>query len=126
MLITGLQNHFDGKQELSATQTAAAKTLLDRALPVLSAVEYTQSDELPQEGELLERIDRIIAGQPELKAKLWQHWTPHVLEHAPAKEGIEERLRPLLKAHVSVKRALLTLLQADLEPKTVDPAVDAA
>jgi hypothetical protein len=127
MLIKGLQNHFEGKQELTNTQALAAKTLLDRALPVLSAVEYTQSEELPQEGELLERIDRIIAGQPELKAKLWMHWTPQVLAEAQSTcEGKGERLAPLLKAHVGLKRHLLDLLQADLEPKQADSPADAA
>lgn len=40
-IINRLQNHIDGKIELSPTQVSAAKILLDRSVPTLSSVEMS-------------------------------------------------------------------------------------
>lgn len=40
-LINRLQDHVDGKVELTAAQVNSAKILLDRSLPVLQSVEHT-------------------------------------------------------------------------------------
>jgi hypothetical protein len=66
MLIKRLQDHIDGKVEMSQTQTMAAKTLLDRTLPALSAIEYTQAEEIPEENQLLDRIFSILTSHPDL------------------------------------------------------------
>lgn len=40
-LINRLQDHVDGRVELTAAQVNSAKILLDRSLPVLQSVEHT-------------------------------------------------------------------------------------
>ena len=46
-IINRLQNHLDGKVELSQTQLRAAEILLKKSLPDLSAVEMTGEDGKP-------------------------------------------------------------------------------
>ena len=70
MILKRLQDHIEGKQELSNTQALAAKTLLDRALPTLTSVELVTSEELPAEGELIGRILSILAANPSLRQRL--------------------------------------------------------
>lgn len=72
-LIERLNHHIDGKIELQPTQIAACKILLDRVVPVLSAVEQTRVDVLPPETELIATIQRLIASNPALIAALGQH-----------------------------------------------------
>jgi hypothetical protein len=48
-IVNRLQNHVDGKVELSATQVQAARILLDRSLPTLTSTELTGKDGAPVE-----------------------------------------------------------------------------
>lgn len=111
VILSRLQDHLEGKIDLSQSQTAAAKTLLDRAMPVLSAVEMTQHEELPQEGDLHERMLQMLKQHPSLAKSLWQPITELLLSATPI-EGWESRLSPLLSAPESARRALLELLPA--------------
>lgn len=72
-IINRLQDHMHGRCELAPTQVAAAKILLDRVVPVLSAVEQTRVDVLPPETELIATIQRLIAANPALIAALGAH-----------------------------------------------------
>lgn len=56
-IVNRLQNHIDGKVELSATQIAAAKILLGKSLPDLSSIEHGGAIGLEHSfASILERI----------------------------------------------------------------------
>jgi hypothetical protein len=46
-IIHRLQEHVEGKVELSATQVAAANSLLDRSVPKLQVVQHIGDEENP-------------------------------------------------------------------------------
>ena len=66
-LINGLQAHFDGERELSATQINAAKILLDRSLPVLQSVEHSgevSTSYVARIPEVIKKLDDWTKVQP--------------------------------------------------------------
>ncbi len=120
MILRRLQDHLEGKLDLSQSQTTAAKTLLDRAMPVLSAVEMTTAEELPQEGTLIERVSKLLEGQQGLQVMLWQYLTEKLFKGQGSKELGETYLQAILSSHIGYKRTLLEGLTADMAPKEVE------
>jgi hypothetical protein len=84
MILSRLQDHIDGKSDLSPTQASAAKTLLDRAMPTLTAVEMTQVEELPTERDIIGSIKALLARNPELKQALASTLTADVARESRA------------------------------------------
>ena len=78
------KGHSADKYLMSAAQVAASKILMDRWLPVLSAVEQTQSDpwQHKSEAELISAVEALIRAHPELLAKLRSSLEP-VRESSP-------------------------------------------
>ena len=62
MIIGRLQKHIKGEIELSNTQLAAAKMLLDRVLPVLQFEKKTVEETRTIEGEVVHRTETPING----------------------------------------------------------------
>jgi hypothetical protein len=72
MLVAQLEKASKGELELSATQVAAAKILLDKALPSLQAIETStanQWDKMSEE-EIGEMVKALITSHPGLIQKL--------------------------------------------------------
>jgi hypothetical protein len=46
LIVRKLAGHIEGSQDMTATQIQAARILLDRTVPVLKAVEITNSSEI--------------------------------------------------------------------------------
>lgn len=71
MLQARLHSAAMGKAEMSATQVAAAKVLLDKAMPTLQAVEQSHSEPAVtrSEAELLEELKALLAANPDLAQK---------------------------------------------------------
>lgn len=61
-----LLDHATGKKLVDKSQIDAASILLRKVLPDLSAIEYTQQEELPEENQLLDRIFSILTAHPDL------------------------------------------------------------
>jgi len=62
-----LTEHVVGERDMSPSQVAAAKVVLDKCVPSLQAVEYRllDADGLSEE-EIIERIRAIVAENPKL------------------------------------------------------------
>jgi hypothetical protein len=71
MLQARLHSAAMGKADMSATQVAAAKVLLDKAMPTLQAVEqsYTEPAATRSEAELLAELKAVLASNPDLAQK---------------------------------------------------------
>lgn len=65
-----LNEHIEGKCELAPTQVQAARVLLDKLKPSLQAVEYTEHESLPEEGDIISKIQALTASDPALRARL--------------------------------------------------------
>lgn len=66
MLTKKLEDAAEGKVELTPTQVQAAKILLDRCVPILSSVENTTHEQMPEEGEIIGRIGEMLSNSPDL------------------------------------------------------------
>jgi len=78
-IITVLQKHIDGVHEMTATQIAAAKILLDKALPNLTSVE-NKSD--------ITKVYVLRAPPPERDGQTWlQKYGPKTIDHDPKKSN---------------------------------------
>jgi hypothetical protein len=89
-IVRRLHMHFDGQVELTPTMIACGKILLDRTVPVLSAVEVAHIDPLPSEGDLLAVIRQLIAQNPALLSAIQPLTLPGVaerVEDVPAESG---------------------------------------
>jgi len=73
LIVKKLTDHINGKNDLTPTQVASAKILLDRTVATLTATEITKVDALPAEADLLSAIQRIILSNPMLLSTLQQH-----------------------------------------------------
>jgi hypothetical protein len=71
-LINLLNDHIDGKIELSEGQRHSIKMLLDRSVPVLSAVEQTNVNPMDSmsEQQLIQQLQVLIAANPEIATQL--------------------------------------------------------
>lgn len=68
MLQARLHSAAMGKADMSATQVAAAKVLLDKAMPTLQAVEQTNTEPAVtrSEAELLAELKQYLSAHPDL------------------------------------------------------------
>jgi hypothetical protein len=74
-IITVLQKHIDGEHDMSSTQIAAAKILLDKALPNLTSVDVKSEETRPYV---------IRAPSPESNVTDWlNRYGPKTIEHEP-------------------------------------------
>lgn len=64
-LLAWLEEVYEGKKEVSPTQLGAAKLLLDRTIPVLSATDVYHHDE-PQlsEEQMVARLGELVSKLP--------------------------------------------------------------
>lgn len=72
LLAQRLELHAKGRVEMSATQVAAAKVLIDKGKPSLQAIEHQEidaRDRIP-ESELLGQLQAIISANPGLLQQL--------------------------------------------------------
>lgn len=72
MLVSRLEAASEGRVDMSATQVAAAKILLDKAVPSLSAVEQTTIDPSASLGEsdIRDQLRTLLASHPDVVAEL--------------------------------------------------------
>ena len=89
MIVKRLQDHIDGKADMSATQQAAAKTLLDRALPTLTATELTTHEEIPAESNILASIAALLSRNPALKQALASQLNADLARAAPGVQSVD-------------------------------------
>jgi hypothetical protein len=61
VLASRLEEHVEGKRELSATQVQAAKILIDKGKPSLQAVEQTVHEEPKSETEIMAQLSTLLA-----------------------------------------------------------------
>lgn len=72
MLVSRLEDASEGRVEMSPTQVAAAKILLDKAIPSLSAVEQTTIDPSAALGEsdIREQLRTLLQAHPDIVGEL--------------------------------------------------------
>jgi hypothetical protein len=72
VLIKRLSDCANGKIEMNSNQIAAAKALIDKAVPTLSAVETTQLEAaaVSTEAEILEQLTALIRANPSLMSEI--------------------------------------------------------
>ena len=70
ILLNRLAQASQGLVEMSPAQVQAARAYLERTRPALQAVEYSESEALPEEGDIVSKIQALTASDPALKARL--------------------------------------------------------
>lgn len=107
-LVNLLRDHATGvKVVADASRIKAAEILLKKAMPDLSAIEYTQQDELPAEGPTLDRIARLLANQPDLELAMLKQLVGRITSKPPASTQATAALtEPLKQAHAAWLRAV--------------------
>jgi polynucleotide 5'-kinase involved in rRNA processing len=95
-----LEQHVEGKVELSATQVQAAKILIDKGKPSLQAVEQTIHEEPKSEAEIVAQLHALLAN-PGVRAQI-----EAMLKGAPILvDGVGEAQQTPDPAHMSIANA---------------------